>query len=614
MILIEEWVGDAFTSPEISPDDDALSTLLKIVEAIFTQDSDISWYEVTDKFGSSVANLSLVTVGKFIARIQVEMSYQYAKGQRAAKIKANTGLKSFYTETLPSLFALFFGVKPTGQKFDVPAAEVEGLINKVAGRVSSFGKRKKIALYDKLVVQPQIKGKSYGDRVFSLEEYTPTRKGSIFSPDAWPDSIPARGAIHFFAAGVDIWAASQSYTLNMIALNELFAQDDFSKLDPINGKSDLYQGVDYISKLVSISADAFLISKYLTDIPVGAANVTTNWLNSNFMQTHASKLSRNVVTKLNMSSLLSYTRLANTRLNIMANGMPGKVLVGIANLTTAGLYARSAYLAGRSGNEGLRDGYTMSALACVLITFTLAGGVTGGVVFVLGMAGLWQGSKQIDEHKKSEFENLLYNCFWGKSKFYAFWHFLEQSKMLNTTLRKNFIQSKARHEYENELKTAFEIESQEFINYFFAPQVSIERQIISNNELACTYQFILPEFKLEHSQLHGTVFHDTWDVEYRSVQKYSTPDRNMTKVLREAVNQALNDPSKYSVKDDGLHLTVTAVYRVYNAKKSSFPFLKWYYEVEPGLVVPKRSLNGSGVIGASLIGMIDEQPISEDFQ
>ena len=49
-------------------------------------------------------------------------------------------------------------------------------------------------------------------------------------------------------------------------------------------------------------------------------------------------------------------------------------------------------------------------------------------------------------------------------------------------------------------------------------------------------------------------------------------------------------------------------------KKSSFPFLKWYYEVEPGLVVPKRSLSDSGTIEASLIGMIDEQPINEDFQ
>ena len=134
------------------------------------------------------------------------------------------------------------------------------------------------------MVQQQIKGKSYGDRVFSLEEYTPTRKGSIFSPDAWPDSTPARSVIHWFAASVDIWAASQSYTLNMIALNELFAQDDFIKLDPINGKGEIYQGVGYISKLVSISADAFLISKYLTDIPIAAANITTNWLNSNFMQ------------------------------------------------------------------------------------------------------------------------------------------------------------------------------------------------------------------------------------------------------------------------------------------------------------------------------------------
>ena len=146
MILIEEWVGDAFTSPELSSDDDALSTLLKIVEAIFTQHSDISWYEVTHKFGSSVANLSLVTVGKFIARIQVEMSYQYAKGQRVAKIKANTGLKSFYNKALPSLFALFFGVKPIGQKFDVSAAEIEGLINKVAGEQALLEKEKNRAL------------------------------------------------------------------------------------------------------------------------------------------------------------------------------------------------------------------------------------------------------------------------------------------------------------------------------------------------------------------------------------------------------------------------------------------------------------------------------------
>ena len=249
-----------------------------------------------------------------------------------------------------------------------------------------------------------------------------------------------------------------------------------------------------------------------------------------------------------MSSILNYTRAANARFNIMANGIPGKVLVGIANITTAGLYTRDAYFAGRSGNEGLQDGYIMSAGASLLIACSVVGGLLGGVAFVLGMAGLWYGLNQVDEHKKSEFENLLYNCFWGKSEFYAFWHFLEQSKMEDASSRIDFTISEDRHEYERELQTAFEIESQEFINHFFAPQVSVERQILSDNEMVCTYQFILPEFKLEHSQLHGTVYHDTWDVEYRSVQRYSTPDRNMTKVLREAVNQALNDPPNTQLK------------------------------------------------------------------
>ena len=158
-------------------------------------------------------------------------------------------------------------------------------------------------------------------------------------------------------------------------------------------------------------------------------------------------------------------------------------------------------------------------------------------------------------------------------------------------------------------ETAFQIESQEFINYFYWPQLQLDKAITEQGTFSAkqlrTFSFVLPEFKMGISQLHGTMCNTF-------ISKTGTmtvvPNEQMTKTFKLALLAALDDPKQHELKEDGLHLTVMVKFPVGLGISPSLPTLKWCYEPAPALVVPKRMLTSSGSIDGHMIGMLDERP------
>ena len=88
------------------------------------------------------------------------------------------------------------------------------------------------------------------------------------------------------------------------------------------------------------------------------------------------------------------------------------------------------------------------------------------------------------------------------------------------------------------------------------------------------YEFTLPQFVWNVSELVGSV-------------------------RTTALQQALSDPKKYSLKEDTLTLTV----EVELDKKAQ---LHWYYQPKPDVMVPKRMLTSDGLMKETYVGMVDD--------
>ncbi|MGF1747151.1 hypothetical protein, partial [Vibrio cionasavignyae] len=115
-----------------------------------------------------------------------------------------------------------------------------------------------------------------------------------------------------------------------------------------------------------------------------------------------------------------------------------------------------------------------------------------------------------------------------------------------------------------------------------------------------SYVFVLPDFKMNVSQLHGSIYRVLDDAKY-AAYSVPDPDKAMTETFRSALAAAFEDRTLCIAKEDGLHVTV-------NVEFSHPARLLWCYEPTPNTIVPKRYLTNSGYISTSQIGMLDEKP------
>ncbi|MEF1329361.1 PAAR-like domain-containing protein [Vibrio sp. M260121] len=607
MKTMDDWVGQAFMTEALTPEDNAVGAAFKIAERIFTQCQGGDWRQLTGDAGNHV----LSSMGTFLARMPIAFDYVGKQSGKWAQIAGNAGLERFYRTTFPSILDALLGLEVTGNRVQVPLDEVESLLEKQAnkGRAAAIWQKTKTNWHERLIDWSEVKADAKEERILQLLEFKPTptcpRIIKTMIDNLEKATKPAsKTAIHISASVADAGFAAWSFFLNVGAMFEMGTQEEFAALDPITNQDELYRILKVSSTLSALAADSAALAQYGAKSANATASMLNRGLNANMVQKYLPTLSTKLADKLGLANVMAHSQHME---NTLAK-LPIKSLVVVATLTSASSYGWDAYKADQSGNKGLMKGNVMGAGFTLLLFGTLFGGPVGWTFFLVGMAGLFWSDSIISRYTKTGIENLLFRCFWGKSEDYSFWSFIDREKAGSVQKRLDLYSNKdIKDTYLQYLKKAFEIESQEFVNYFYWPQLNIESTVVSPEVIRAdklyTYRFVLPEFKMGISQLHGSMVKQFYG---RSGLVSTVP---MTENFKLALLDALNNPQQYELKEDGLHLTVKVEcsFEQRGAIASDLS-LKWCYEPEPSLVVPKRKLTSSGDIDGLMMGMIDERP------
>ncbi|WP_447061253.1 PAAR-like domain-containing protein [Vibrio alginolyticus] len=588
---MDRWVGEAFRTEELTPLDKVWGISLKAVQIVFLQPQDqINWHHAVPPV--------LTSIGNYLARIQAEFTY-------GTKLLGNSGLECFYKATLPSLFDALLGVRFTGNRLNMALDDIENLIDKQTGQKSSI--KSKVQFGEKLLNWSEMKANQSEQRIFELLEAEPTASAPEWLKKL-ADRLPTKTLLHFAQESAGLGLTYWSYQANVNTINDLLAQTQFDTLDPVNDdKEYAYRAVKMLSTLAAITADSITLSQYSAKGVNIAAREAERALLA--LQKQLPNMSKQLAKKLGVRSLQAYSQRLDTRLS----AAPIKGLVVGANVAMSFVYFWDVFTSYRSGNKQASLGYLTGGVSSLLVAFSAIGGPIGAVLLAVGLTGLLFSAYQIGRYGKNSFENLLYSSFWGTSEYYPFWSDFKKQEDINTVQeRLDVITAVASNSNKavtsDNIKyfdAALNIESQEFLNYFYAPKLTIVDSSIrpygsEPYRYKLSYVFVLPDFKINVSQLHGSIYRELDDAKY-AAYSVPEPDKAMTENFRIALAAAFEDRTLCIAKEDGLHVTV-------NVEFSHPARLIWCYEPTPNTVVPKRYLTNSGYISTSQIGMLDEKP------
>ncbi|MGR5165333.1 PAAR-like domain-containing protein [Vibrio owensii] len=588
---MDRWVGEAFHTEELTPLDKVWGVSLKAIQIVFLQPQDqINWHHAVPPV--------LTSIGNYLARIQAEFTY-------GTKLLGNSGLECFYRATLPSLFDALLGVRFTGNRLNMALDDIENLIDKQTGQKSSI--KSNVHFGEKLLNWSEMKANQSEQRIFELLEAEPTASAPEWLKKL-ADKLPTKTLLHFAQESAGLGLTYWSYQANVNTINDLLAQTQFDTLDPVNDdKEYAYRTVKMLSTLAAITADSITLSQYSAKGVSIAAREAERALLA--LQKQLPNMSKQLAEKLGVRSLQAYSQRLDTRLS----AAPIKGLVVGANVAMSFVYFWDVITSYRSGNKQASLGYLTGGVSSLLVAFSAVGGPVGAVLLFVGLTGLLFSAYQIDRFGKNSFENLLYSSFWGTSEYYPFWNDFKKQEDIDTvqerldvitavTSNNNKAVTSDNIKY---FDAALNIESQEFLNYFYAPKLTIVDSSIrpyssEPYRYNLSYVFVLPDFKMNVSQLHGSIYRELDDAKY-AAYSVPEPDKAMTETFRSALAAAFEDRTLCIAKEDGLHVTV-------NVEFSHPARLIWCYEPTPNTVVPKRYLTNSGYISTSQIGMLDEKP------
>ncbi|HDM8222726.1 TPA: DUF4150 domain-containing protein [Vibrio campbellii] len=588
---MDRWVGEAFHTEELTPLDKVWGVSLKAIQIVFLQPQDqINWHHAVPPV--------LTSIGNYLARIQAEFTY-------GTKLLGNSGLECFYRATLPSLFDALLGVRFTGNRLNMALDDIENVIDKQTSQKNLI--KSNVQFGEKLLNWSEMKANQAEQRIFELLEAEPTASAPEWLKKL-ADRLPTKTLLHFAQESAGLGLTYWSYQANVNTINDLLAQTQFDTLDPVNDdKEYAYRTVKMLSTLAAITADSITLSQYSAKGVNIAAREAERALLA--LQKQLPNMSKQLAEKLGVRSLQAYSQRLDTRLT----AAPIKGLVVGANVALAFTYFWDAFTSDRAGNDGARLGYVVGGVSSILIAFSVIGGPAGAILFAVGLVGLLFSAHQIDRFGKNSFENLLYSSFWGTSEYYPFWSDFKKQDNIDTVQERidvisAVVSNNNKAVTSDNIKyfdAALNIESQEFLNYFYAPKLTIVDSSIrpygsEPYRYKLCYEFVLPDFKMNVSQLHGSIYRELDDAKY-AAYSVPEPDKAMTETFRSALAAAFEDRTLCIAKEDGLHVTI-------NVEFSHPARLIWCYEPTPNTVVPKRYLTNSGYISTSQIGMLDEKP------
>ena len=210
---------------------------------------------------------------------------------------------------------------------------------------------------------------------------------------------------------------------------------------------------------------------------------------------------------------------------------------------------------------------------------------------------------------KSDFDNLLYRGFWGKSDKYSFWYFQDGGELSIPERLKD-----AADEYDDErFPLALQIEQQEFFNYFYQPRMLVEISEISKTKKCYTYEFRLPSFKLGESNIIAAVYNtkvinigQTYPAK-NSMQTETSLNSEATEAFRKALSEAETDIERFPqyapselCQNFNIYFSV-----IMESEPGETLEVRWYYEQSSGITVPKRMITREGHLVKTYHGMTD---------
>ncbi|MFM2584341.1 PAAR-like domain-containing protein [Vibrio campbellii] len=576
---LDDWVGQSFSSDQ---NDISVGLLFKTAKILFTQcQNAFPWDEAPTKL--------TLAIGPWLASVHADLAYDIKTGVKEARLSANQGLKRFATETLPDMIEILYGIARTGATLEFTVEELEKIIQDLAKKgkldVDPYKYKKgKLNIGSKLYEWADDIADHAKSRVIKLDEIRITQKAPAEIKEM-VEKAPVKTLLHLAGEALDKGFAAWSFYANVDAIQSIVSQSDYEKADPVNDAGSVYR--------------VFALTGYMTAISVDTATLAHGTLK--ITNKALPRVSGKLTAKVGPNLKIYENRLGST---LTATVM--KRLIFAANMAVSITNAMSAYRHYRSGNQGAAIGHGMQVAASFYLGLAVYVTVLANpVALTIAFATLVSGVFIADHYTKSNFENLLYSCFWGNSETYPFWaEFADSDSVINPDVKvKYYLDAKNRH-LTPYFDAALRIESQEFFNYFYMPTLNItDRSIKPYNgpsRTMLTYEFVLPEFVKGESQLYGTVYTDLKQKSYPLSQK-PEPDEIATQALKQAVTAAINSITRDDFKQNGLHLTV-------HIEFDQPVTLFWSYEPKVGLVVPQRSLSGGTITNTKLIGMKDEQP------
>lgn len=405
--------------------------------------------------------------------------------------------------------------------------------------------------------------------------------------------------------------AGVSAFFNIKAINDLSLQNNkYTHADPLNSGSVFHDSLGFTSAISALTVDILAVSRASVALTHASTAHAIPWATTRISADLGAKISPYLA-----NSIAPKLRHLATDLGAILSSKLFMGLVAVANFAASIDSVWKGITSIKQDNIGEASGHFIMGAASAMLAYYAVATMTAGTAFALPTGGISFLAASIIAivlliagvivtfiYGKSDFEVLLENCFWGKSDKYLFWNYEGESERPDIETR---LKMTKKISTETEVSLAYKLELQEFMNYFYFPQVEVtdDKSFFQTigTEYNYEYQFKLPGFVAGVSEIHYEI--RTLHTEFGESSYWGTSMNTSwayNEALTEQLKQCIQD-ARIDIKDNIAELAVTL-------KTTQQLRLHWYYEPQPGIVAPRRYLTKSGLINEPIIGMVDEEP------
>lgn len=392
---------------------------------------------------------------------------------------------------------------------------------------------------------------------------------------------------------------------NVMTIASLANQSRFSNANPLQRGSMLHDALTFGSAISALTVDMMVLARGGLQL----ADMSTRVLPAAMAARFAPGITG------------SAGRLAR----VLAGTLPSR-LIAVANFAMAVTSAWNSVSEFRQGNTGAGIGHALTALGAGALFFGAAGIMAGGaaasgstviglpvavVATIVSLILIGIGTVLVLIYSKDPLELLLFQCFWGKARNYAFWQDSSRDP-IEARIRRARMMAISGSAEQQAISQAFRIEIQEFMNIFAMPQMEIDRfggstarRIFGNSWFEDrSYDIILrlPQFVMGQSEIVAGVY--TGAIPNAATGQFDQHINNAaTTLFTNAVRTAI-ESGNYVFQSGMMVLTL----RINFGQRAN---IIWYYMPKPDVIVPMRVLHPSGQLNLAGVtaGMLNDRPL-----